>query len=181
MVSEGAVSHLNLTTSTSYERWAESQLGDLYAYLPRLYPQVKAITYFNYSKDRAIRDKSKDVYDLAENPFADSLYQRLIQSSNYLSQVKDFTRTDNNITYKPLASVKGLTGKHNISAYIPASNSKQLFAVGYYQADRLLGMSYELPWEIELDFSQLNTASPLTLIAYNRNMDKLAEKAVPLN
>jgi hypothetical protein len=181
MISEGAVSHLNLATNTSFERWAESQLGDLYAYLPRLYPRVKAITYFNYSKDRAIRDKSKDVYDLAENPFADSLYQRLIQSSNYLSQVKDFARTENNVTYTPLASVKGLTGKHNISAYIPASNSKQLFAVGYYQAGRLLGMSYELPWEVELDFSELKTASPLTLIAYNRNMDKLAEKAVPLN
>jgi hypothetical protein len=180
MISEGGVSHFNLTTNQSYERWAEAQLGDFYAYLPRLYPRIKAITYFNYTKERAIRNKMDAVYDLGENPFADQLYQRTIQSDLYLSRVEEGARTKENITFLPWSQASGLKGKHRLFTRVALPHSKQPFAVGYYQAGKLLGMTYELPWEIELDFSKLDRSKPVTIAVYNRPMDKLAEISIAI-
>ncbi|WP_240418192.1 glycoside hydrolase family 26 protein [Paenibacillus periandrae] len=182
MISESGVSHYNLIKNESYERWAEDQLGDLYAYLSRMYPRVKAITYFNFSKERAVRSKMEAVYDLGENAFADRLYQRLIQSDFYLSQVKDQAQTKENIVYKPLAQANGIPvqGKHKLFTYVSMPHSDQPFAVGYSQAGKQLGISYELPWEVELDFGQLDPAQPLTLTAYNRSMDPIAKQQTAL-
>ncbi|SFL10650.1 Glycosyl hydrolase family 26 [Paenibacillus sp. 1_12] len=182
MISESGVSHYNLIKNESYERWAEDQLGDLYAYLPRLYPRVKAITYFNFSKERAVRSNMEAVYDLGENAFADRLYQRLIQSDFYLSQVKEQAQTKENIMYKPLtqASRSSVQGKHKVFTYVSMPHSDQPFAVGYSQAGKQLSISHELPWEVDLDFAKLDPAQPLTITAYSRSMEKLAEQQVPL-
>jgi hypothetical protein len=180
MISEGGVSHYNLIKNESYERWAENQLGDLYAYLPRLYPRVKSITYFNFSKDRAVRSKMDAVYDLGENAFADRLYQRLIQSDFYLSQVKDNASTKESITYKPLTQAGNVQGTRKLFTYVSLPHSQQSFAVDYSQAGKSLGISHELPWEIELDFSKLDPAQSLTITAYNRSMEKLVEQNIPV-
>jgi hypothetical protein len=180
MISESGVSQFNLTKNESYERWAENQLGDLYAYLPRIFPRVKSITYFNFSKERAVRSKMDTVYDLGENAFADRVYQRLIQSDLYLSEVKDNAKTKENITYKPLSQADGLQGKRKLFTYVSMPHSKPPFAVSYTQAGKKLGTSHELPWEIEVDFSKLDPAEPLTITAYNRNMEKIVEQQTPL-
>ncbi|NHN29412.1 glycoside hydrolase family 26 protein [Paenibacillus agricola] len=176
MISESGVSHFNLVKNVSYERWAENQLGDLYAYLPRLYPRVKAITYFNFSKDRAVRSNMDTVYDLGENAFADRIYQRLIQSDLYLSEVKDNANTKESITYKPLAQASNLQGKRKLFTYVSMPFSEQPFAVSYSQAGKSLGVSHELPWEIEVDFSKLDRSQPITITAFNRSMEKIVEQ-----
>ncbi|MDF2964291.1 MAG: copper amine oxidase domain protein [Paenibacillus sp.] len=180
MISEGAVSHYNLTTNQSYERWAEGQLGDLYAYLTRMYPRVKAITYFNFGKERAIRSKMDAVYDLGENPFADLLYRRSIQHDLYLSRVEEGARTNGNSVYIPWSQASKLEGMHKLFTRVSIPQSKHPFAVGYYQGGKQLGMTYELPWEIKLDFSKLDLNQPLTITAFNRNMEELAKTTVEL-
>ncbi|WP_165971908.1 glycoside hydrolase family 26 protein [Paenibacillus piri] len=180
MISEGGVSHYNLATNQSYERWAEGQLGDLYGYLTRMYPRVKAVTYFNFGKERALRNKMEAVYDLGENPFADLLYKRSIQHDLYLSRVEPGARTGENIAYILWSQAARTDGKRKLFTRISFPQSKQPFAVGYYQAGKLLGMAYELPWEIELDFAKLDPNRPLTIAAFGRSMEKLAETSVPL-
>jgi hypothetical protein len=181
MISEGGVSQYNLITNKSYERWAEGQLGDMYAYLPRIYPRIKAVTYFNYSKERSVRGKMEAVYDLGENAFADLLYKRLLQNDYFLSKVTDKAQTKDNITFTPLAQAAGVQGKRKLFTYVSLPHSQLPFAVGYSQAGKTLGTSYELPWEIELDFSKLDPTQPLTITAYNRSMDKVVEQQAPLS
>ncbi|MCR8631362.1 glycoside hydrolase family 26 protein [Paenibacillus radicis (ex Xue et al. 2023)] len=180
MISEGAVSHYNLTTNQSYERWAEGQLGDLYGYLARMYPRVKAITYFNFGKERAIRSKMDAVYDLGENPFADLLYRRSIQDDLFLSHVEEGARTNENVNYIPWSQASKLQGKHTVFTHVSMPQSKHPFAIAYYQDGKQLGITYELPWEMELDFSKLDPSQPLAITAFNRSMEKLAEASIPL-
>jgi hypothetical protein len=180
MISEGAVSHYNLTSNQSYERWAEGQLGDLYAYLTRMYPRVKAITYFNFSKERALRTKMDAVYDLGENPFADILYRRFIQDDLFLNHVQEGAHTKENQIFVPWIEASKPQGKHKVFTRVSLPQSKHPFAVAYSQSGKQLGISYELPYEVELDFSKLDAAQPVTITAYNRSMEKLAEASVPL-
>lgn len=172
MISEGAIAHTYLPTNNAYWSWAEDQLGYMYGLLPRLFPQVKAITYFNFSKAQAVRTNGNYVYDIGENPFMDGLYQRLIASDWFLSKVETGV---NPIPYRytPVIGPSLPTGKQTVLVYPKLENEQgePPFAIAIYQGKQFLGVSYEAPWEIDIQVNPESASEPWYVLAYNDRME----------
>lgn len=174
MISEGAVTHYDLKVNKSFDRWAEGQIGSMYELLPRMFPRIKAITYFNFSKASSIRNNKQDVYDIGENAFADSIYRRAISDPMYLSEVKNGASSPSGETFVPLASARQLEGKHDLFAYVSLPRGEQPYAVGVVQNGHSLGTAYEMPWKLSIDFSKLDRSAPIAITAYDRQMKAIA-------
>lgn len=175
MISEGAIAHTYLPTNQTYWSWSEGQLGYMYGLLPRLFPQVKAITYFNFSRAQAIRTNGAYVYDIGENPFMDGFYQRLIQSDWFISKVE--TGVDPiSYRYTPVTGQSLPTGKQTVLVYPKLENDRgePPFAIAIYQGNQLLGVSYEAPWEIDIQVNAESASEPWYAIAYNDKMKPTA-------
>lgn len=175
MISEGAIAHMYLPTNQTYWSWAEGQMGYMYGLLPRLFPQVKAITYFNFSRAQAIRTNGTFVYDIGENPFMDGLYQRLITSDWFLSKVETGV---NPIPYRytPVLDQSLPIGKQTVIVNPKLENERgePPFAIAIYQGNQLLGVSYEAPWEIEVQVPAESATEPWYALAYNDKMEATA-------
>jgi hypothetical protein len=173
MISEGAIAHTLLKTEQSYWAWAEGQLGYMYGFLPRMFPQIKAMTYFNFSRAQAIRTNSNYVFDLGENPYTDMLYKKLITTNQFLSKVEQGANPASH-QYQPINGKTVPAGKHTVMVYTQLKDGSWPFAVALFQGNNYLGMSYEMPWEIELQVSSAQSELPLQLVAYNQNMEPIA-------
>lgn len=175
MISEGAIAHTYLPTNQTYWRWAEDQLGYMYGLLPRLFPQVKAITYFNYSRAQAIRTNGSYVYDIGENPFMDGYYQRLIASDWFISKVEPNVNPIH-YRYEPVLDPSLPTGKQTVLVYPKLENERgePPFAIAIYQGNQLLGVSYEAPWEIEIQVKPESASHPWYVLAYDEKMELTA-------
>jgi hypothetical protein len=170
MISEAAVAHTVLPSNMSYPVWAEGQLGYLYGVLPRIYPQVKAITYFNFSLAQAARTNMQYVYDLGENPFMDMLYKRLVRTEWYLSGIE--TGADPvPFHYEPVGSGRLPGGKQTFLMFSKLEDGGRPFALALYQGNRKLGIAFEPPWEVEVDLLPQYASEPLQVVAYNRDME----------
>jgi hypothetical protein len=180
MISEAAVAHTVLPSNKSYPDWAEAQIGYLYGVLPRIYPQVKAITYFNYSRAQAVRTNMQYVYDLGENTFTDALYKRLVRSEWFLPGIE--TGADPvPYTYEPVRSGQFLPGgKRTFLMFSKLEDGSRPFALGLFQGGRKLGIAFEPPWEVEVDLLPQNASEPLQVVAYNRNMEVIGSSNIPV-
>jgi hypothetical protein len=178
MISEGAVSYTYRKTNANYEKWAEGQIGNMYGFLPRMFPQVKAITYFNISKSRAESNNFDFLYDLRENPLMYDKYRRLIQSDYFLTKVEQGARTKENIRYEPIGAVSDLKGKRKLFAYVKMPMDIQPHSVAYFQKGKRIGISYQVPWEIEADFSLLDPDEPITVVVYNDKRETMAQQSI---
>ncbi|MDF2671382.1 MAG: copper amine oxidase, partial [Paenibacillus sp.] len=171
MISEGAIAHTHLPSNTAYLRWAEGQLAYMYGLLPRLFPQVKAITYFNFSLAQARRTNSEFVYDLGENPYMDAMYQRLVASDWYLSSVE---KGIDPIPYQyaKLSDRSLPAGKQTVIVYPKLENEKGItpFAVVLYQGKQRLGISYEAPWEMDITVDPTSAQQPWYAVAYDSKL-----------
>lgn len=175
MISEGAIAHTYLPTNQTYWSWAEHQMGYMYGLLPRLFPQIKAITYFNFSRAQAVRTNGSYVYDIGENPYMDGLYQRLIASDWFLSKIEPGTDPIP-YRYTPVTGRSLPTGKQSILVYPKLGNEQgeAPFAVALYQGNQLLGVSYEAPWEINIQVPADISSEPWYVVAYNSKMEVTA-------
>jgi hypothetical protein len=180
MISEAAVAHTVLPSNNTYPVWAEAQLGYLYGVLPRIYPQVKAITYFNFSRAQAARTNMQYVYDLGENPLSDALYKRLVRSEWYLPGI-EIGADPVPFTYKLVRSGQLPGGEMTFLMFSKLEDGSRPFALGLFQGGRKLGIAFEPPWEVEVDLLPQNASEPLQVVAYNRNMEVIGISDIPVN
>ncbi|MFC0214973.1 glycoside hydrolase family 26 protein [Paenibacillus chartarius] len=180
MISEGAVVHTLLPDNTSYTEWAVGQLDELYAYLPRLFPQVKAFTYFNNARARSERANSKYVYDLGENAAMDAAYQQHIQSPLFLSQVRQGMAAPGAVRYEPLEAGSGLpAGRHELLAYTRLKDGAMPHAFALYRSDgQLLDVSYERPWRLQVDISADEALRPVYAVAFDNTLAPMAVQEI---
>lgn len=179
MIAEGAISHYNTVHKASHAKWAEGQVSIMYGFLPKMFPQVKAITYFNMSKSRSESLKSEYIYDMKENPFMLDQYRRLIQSDYFLTKVEQGGRTRDNVSYVPLETASALSGKRKLFVYPDLPYDNQPHSVVVSQGETKLAAAYEVPWEVEIDFSALSPGVPLTITAYNGRQESIVRQSFP--
>lgn len=177
MIAEGAIGHYYQNTKTSYAKWAEGQISIMYGYLPRMFPQVKAMTYFNMSRARSESLKSEFIYDMVDNPVMHDQYRRLIQSDYFMTKVEQGSSTKDNVQYVPLAKAPPLQGKRKLFVYPDMPYDTAPHSVAVLHGDKKLATAYEIPWEVELDFSKLDPAVPLTIVAYNGKQETMARQS----
>lgn len=174
MIAEGAISHYNTKQNTSHAKWAEGQIAIMYGYLPKMFPQVKAITYFNMGRARSESLKSEFIYDMLDNRHMFDMYRRLIRSDYFLPKVEQGSSTSDHVRYVPLETATGLQGKHKLFVYPDMPYDNQPHSVAVMQGGKRLAVAYEVPWEVEIDFSSLQAGVPLTIAAYNGKQETIA-------
>lgn len=167
MIAEGAIAHYNTVRQSSHAKWAENQLSVLYGYLPRLFPQVKAIVYFNMSKSRSESLKSEFIFDMKENPRMLDRYRRLVQSDYYLNRIEQGAATSDNVRYMPLREAGPVSGKRKLFVYVEMPYDNEPYAVAVSQNGRRIATSFEAPWELSVDFSELASGQPLLFEAFD--------------
>lgn len=86
LISEGAVSLYNRANNENLTAWALPRIRQTYAYIPMLFPQVKAMFWFNV--DRPLEPQR---YDFAASPEARALYGQLTASEYFLGQGRTYS------------------------------------------------------------------------------------------
>lgn len=179
MISEGAVSHYSFEQKIDYTSWANGQLGNMYGFLPRMMPQVKAITYFNLDKSTTSYDNSNNNYDISKSTPFYNTYKRLIQNDYFIDsyQLGD-DRKQLTTQYKPFKQISELDGVTDVFPYIKLPLGVQPYYVAIYQDNVKLAESYQQPWDMKIDFAKVNPQKPLKIIAFDKNFKRLATKEV---
>lgn len=183
MVSEGAVSHYSYEQNKDYSVWAAGQLGNMYGFLPRMFPQIKAISYFNYDKLGTTYDNANNNYDLGDSKIADNAYQKFIKDSYIMDHLSLDEGNNKSIQtqFVPYKNIKQATNNQNVFVYAKLPLGQQPYYVAVYQGNVKLAESYSQPWNMKVDFSRVNSKQPLTLIAFDKNFKRVATKNVSSN
>lgn len=173
-ISEGGVSYTDIKTGKLYDTWAVNQIKRFYAYLPMLYPKVKAMYWFDTTR---VVDKIPRSYRLSENSKVLKAYQEAIKSPYYLT---DLGQTAN-IAYEPLVSggtIEG--GLLEINAYVKTIEP-DLARVEYFIGNKLIGESKLVPYAVKIDLSAYkNSKQNLTLKAFDSKGKLMTEKSIAI-
>ena len=145
LISEGGVTLRNRSNNEDTTQWALPIIRQIYSYIPMLFPQVKAIFWFNVHKPNEAQ-----WFDFNQSPAARALYTELTASPYFLG----LGMTSSPITFRNLSN--GLTT-------LPANNvTLQTFApfftienvqVRYLLNGRQIGTSTTIPYRQTLSLS----------------------------
>lgn len=97
MLSETAVSHYTNADGKSHTEFARMNLDRLYRIMPKKYPRLKAITYFNVN---LVQKESNNDFLLQDNAEIFSLYKSILSDPFYLTEVKSGAKPANAIGYR---------------------------------------------------------------------------------
>ncbi len=142
MVSEAGASHRNLQNGDSYEAWALYQLRMLYTALPRMYPQIRLINYFN-----ALPDKTRKLdYALFTSEALTKAYNEVTAQRPMLGSGESSTGVwYHKIPYDYSTTSRNLTV--SAVAYYPKSYNVQL---KYFLDGKELKLMSAPPYEVKL-------------------------------
>lgn len=169
MISEGAVSFYSYEQEKDYTEWAVGQLGNMYGFLPRLFPQVKAITYFNLDKSTTNYDNRNNNYDLHAREAMKDTYLRLTSHPNFLPIVANAAWPKDAVVYKPLKEAGDLRGKQSVFVYVKLPLGVQPHAVELYAGDTRLARADLMPWDMEVDFDAIPRGAALSVKALDKD------------
>jgi hypothetical protein len=142
MISEGGVSLLNISNSEDLTEWALPRMRQTYAYIPILFPQVKAIYWFNTQAG------SENRYDFAASPQAKALYIKLTSQENFLGKGKTLSP----VTYKKLGSVTLPANNVTLTTYAPFFTMDNI-SVQYRLDGAWLSERTDIPYLSSLDLT----------------------------
>lgn len=84
MICEFAASHYAACEGRLRNRWAARKIETLYAALPRLYPRVKCINYFDGNNLQFVRDRAYNDYSVTDDTVVNGAYRAAISSPYFL-------------------------------------------------------------------------------------------------
>lgn len=184
MYAEGAVSHYNYLLWKDYTAWANSQLAYKYAYASKMFPQLKAITYFNYDMMEADLDhlSKHNNYDIGDNASFLNTYKRVIQDDFFIDTLTTESNPNNHTTeFEKVEKLREAAGVHNTITYVKLPLGAVPHYVAAYQGTKKVADSYSMPFALKIDFSKLDMTMPLQVKAYDSNWQVVASKDFPLN
>lgn len=165
MVAEGAVSYTDYKTGKDVTAFATRELSQYLSYMPMLYPNLKAMFYFDTSTGKGTS------YRLSDNPTLLAAYKTGIQNSSYVSgigQSSGFSYQEVKTTLP--ADVVSLSG----FVKVPDNNCVKL---SYAINGKVLTTSTSLPYEVQLDLSAYKGKTlDLTVKGYDVNLKLLVTK-----
>jgi len=142
MIAEGGVTLYNRSNGENLTAWALPQMRMMYAYIPMLFPEVKAVFWFNSN----IRGHYR--FDFADSPQAADLYRQLTSSGYFLGK----GQTSASITYKKLGTATLPTNAVTLLTYAPFFTLDDL-TVQYYVDGAWVGQSTDIPYRMSLNLS----------------------------
>lgn len=157
MIAEGAISYYSsVDPKTNFVPWCENNLKRLYLEIPRVYPRIKAICYFD-------QEKEWNKYTLNEQPEVLKTYNQIIKGSYYL----DTVNKSSPVYYREINKGSLPREKVKISSYVKIYEPN-ISKVEYYIDNVKVCSTSEIPYEFEYDFSKKGLSKfELTVKAYD--------------
>ncbi len=149
MITEGGVTHYVRPEQEDTTAWASVELRKYYGELIRLYPELKAICYFNVQIPEEVND-----YALHSNATLNTLYNELVASEDYY--LKSFA-SEAGFAYLPYEG--GLVCSPlelSASAYYPGAEE---LTVRYYLDDTQIGETPYSPYKFTFDPAQYSVGA----------------------
>jgi len=150
MIVEGAVSYTaGLEPAINYTDWATNNIRRFYAYIPLVYPEIKAMFYYD-AKGAA---GGKESYILSANRTLKNVYSDIIKNEYYLSSMTE------SATYK-FEPLRTTVEKKNVNFSSYVKSFEPLIAkVEYYINDKLVTTSTKIPFDFSYDFTDYKLSS----------------------
>ena len=142
MISEGAVSLQNRSNSEDLTTWALPRIRQTYAYIPMLFPEVKAMFWFNVNLGEAQR------WDFGASSSALSLYSTLTASDYFIGKGEK----ESPITYKKLGTATFPTSSVTLLTYAPYFTMDSV-TVQYKLDGKWIAQSDIIPYRSALNLS----------------------------
>lgn len=155
MISESGISHYSKIANEDMTDWAVIQLKRQYEYMSLVYPEIKAIFYFNVDADIT----SRHSYALYTNETMADTYNDLVADAQYLSDVGDSnatryalvgSRTDKSVL------VTGSTINMKTYAIIPDETEA---SISYKLDGSLLTTTKALPYAYTYNVKNISTGT----------------------
>lgn len=192
----GATHHSNLE-SKSVADFAMGCVGALYSSLPRVYPRVKAVFYFN-GNNMEIAEKRNNNYAVTQEPSVLEVYRRAVAPPYFLERWPEpralmvngiklpvepvdarFSHEDPPESPLPLRNGETLTGRVKLSAWIKDHLDRYTLRVTVGGKGVLFG-TVSQGWEGELDTNTLPEGPTEVVVeAWEKNRAR-ARKRVPV-
>lgn len=144
MIAEGGIEVYSPVNGESLGSWADPKLRMMYEYIPILYPEVKAIYYFNTVPSGA---SAKNQYKLSLASNILTLYNTLTKSPYFLT--KD--QTESPVTYKKLGTAQVAANSITLDTYAPYFTLDNV-SVSYTLAGSTKSSS-TIPYRMSFDLS----------------------------
>jgi len=175
MISEGAVSFVSYELGKTYSDWGVGQLDNMYTYLAQIFPQVKAITYFNLDKMTTNYDNQNNNYDLSDDLAMLNKYKKVTKPSYFLSTVETGATGNGGKDFVPIMkATNSLKGKLDTMVYVKLPLGKHPYYVAIWQDKTKLGEAYAAPWNMTIDFDKVDMKKPITVIAFDKTFKRLS-------
>ncbi len=179
MISEGAVSFYSYQLDEDFTPWGVWQLANMYAYMPRLYPMLKSITYFDLDKRTTDYDNQNNNYDLHDSPEMLAAYKKYNSSPHYLTAVEDGAAAPRPAAYRKIAQAGPLSDRVKLFVYVKLPLGKQPHTVQLLAPDgRLIGRANEPPFDTEVNMNELPQAGKLTVKVLDDRDSLLTQKTI---
>lgn len=165
MISETAVSHYTHNDGKSWTEWALANLDRLYEIMPKKYPRLKAITYFNVDlKDR----ESNNDYLLRDNEAMLNAYKQIIADPYYLTKVETGAKPQNPIGYVKMEGKASFSKKVRIVPFIKIPEVT-IGKVEYILNGLTLAEQTSAPYSLELDAGDVPEGSTFEARVYRED------------
>lgn len=180
MLAEGAIGYFNYATGQATTEWALANIRRFYAAVPRLYPRVKALTWFDVdlgntpSHDEGIMVQN---YRLTGNPSILQTYKKATTDPYYLAALD----AQAGQIYLDAAEFGAPPATVELSSYIKAYNP-YLARVEYAIGGRVIGQSTAGdPWTVRADLAPFaGQTVALAVRAYDRAGRLAVERQIPV-
>jgi hypothetical protein len=172
MISETAVSHYANFKQEDVGDWAVMNLQRLFEIMPKKYPRLKAITYFNVNlKDT----ESGNNYLLRDNEKMMAAYKQIIADPYYLTKVEQGSTPSNGMTYSRIEENGLFAKKARVVPFVKIPDI-HIGRLEYVLNGRALAVQKSAPYGIQLDADQAYEGSQLEIQVYNTSGQKVASK-----
>lgn len=151
MICEFAATHFCRADGQSLPGFCTDKMRMLYSALPRRYPRVKAIHWFDLNTMAHRVNAGRDInnYSLTDDPEVFSAYREVISSPYFLCDVQTRDTQASGVRYVPLQPDASLSGTVRLSAWVHTYSDRPV--IGYRLDDgeevALAARPYELEWD----------------------------------
>ena len=148
ILSECGVENYSVTRKEYTNEWAKQQMSGIYENIPMIFPQVKAILYFNTESPL----NKENRFTLSDNSEILDLYKKLTAGSYFIP----FGKERSDVSYKKLGEPINLPAAivpfRAYTAYIKKDN----LTITYFIDDKWVGASDKVPYRQLIDLSKFS-------------------------
>ena len=170
MISECGFSVVNPKTGAQQAAFATDQMRKFYSYVNMIYPQVKAVFYFDHNPNSGTQ------YTLSNNASLKSTYEQAIaDNGGYLSG-----KGDSGKTWQSLSAANVQSGVVKLATYaiFPGQTNA---TVTYYVDGKAMSTSSQAPYYFELDTARLAPGTHTVTATATAGQFRQSTKAYTLN